>query len=355
MKRLLPIVTVLSLLVGCDQQRDLYGVSPPALYIEGDWRPTLSLDNMSQRATAILYNQSGMAAKEYFIRPNCVTARIPQSGEYKILLFNGLMYSPEETHLDQIYFCGTEQAETFEACAREAPANNRLTREDREFIASNDMELLTSLCKTAIITGESDYYLKYKNGKNGNTIPPNHVKDSLFMVPVAVSYEAQVMIQLVNPSSAGIANGALRGFAGSVFMESRLPSHAPVTHHLRFNNLRITNPGTPDDPDDPETGTIESPVFVTFGPPLDLSDRRYEFFLSIVLKDGTPFERTVDITDKMLPVIASINACRTGETPTSGRIFIPINLSFSLPKLLDNTGIGVNGWGDEEVIRVPIR
>ncbi len=357
MRRLTAILLATLLLAACDDSlRDLYGVSRPLLYIEADWMPTLQQADMSQNATALFYLDGRLAHKEYFLKPNSITAAIP-AGTYDILLFNGLMYSPEQTHLDDIYFCGTESPETFEACVKEAPSNKRLLRQDGEMLASCEMEPLTTYRLRHSVEGEEGFYVKYNDGRKTGQEIADYVEDSLCVVPFAVTYEAQIKVHLTHPSSAAVANGALRGMAGSVFMATRKPSLTKVTHQLKLNNLRITHPGTPGDPSDPERGTIESPLFFTFGPPVDDPARTYEFVLSIVLKNGSTIEKTFDISPQIKPVVEQIRARLEVNLPIQIDLEIPIAIDTELPEIIDNGdsgSIGVGDWGDDEIIHFPV-
>lgn len=352
MKEILLIALFTLLLAGCDSQRDLYDTASPLLYIEGDWVPSLGIQNMSNKATAMLYKKGDGITKEFFLQPNNVTPKVSR-GEYDILIFNGLMFSEENTNLDHIAFRNTNNVEDFEAFVLDVAPNSRLVRADGEYIASNEMERLTSIRHKTFVESEHYYYIKYQNGHKVQTTEGDYIEQEIRLVPYAHSYLAQVTIHLINPSSAAVANGSLRGFIGSIFMASGKPSHFDVTHQLRLNNLRITNHGTKGDPNDPETGTIESPLFVTFGPPIDLPDRRYTFELSIIIKDGTELNQTFDITDQVAPVVIErFNFLQTHNSPIN--LTIPIEISFELPFVDPESVITVNDWGDEEIIRVPI-
>ncbi len=334
---------------GCTDHRDLYEVAHPMLAVEGDWMPSLDKQNMTQDATVMVYlDGERVAAKEYFYSPNSVTVKLT-SGTYDVLLFNGLMYSEQDTHLDGIYFCGTDRVSSFEGCAREAAANKRLTKADGEIVASNDMEILTSALVHGKFDGQNNYFIKYRNGKNGFPSYEDYVESSVSLTPAAVSYNARVTVNLTNPSNAAVANGALRGFAGSVMMASRMPSHQGVTHHLRLNNLWI-------DPADDTKGRIESPVFVTFGPPLDLPGRKYGFEISVILKDGSTYNETIDVTEQVEPLIAKMRQNLGQAVPVHPRIAIELSVDVTLPDVEDRSGsIGVGEWGDDEIIRVPIK
>ena len=344
------VILMLALLIGgCDKQRDLYDATSPLLSIEGDWIPSLGMADMSHKATVVLYGNGGMN-KQYFLKPKSVEAKVTK-GTYDILVFNGLFFSEDDTNLDQVYFKNTHNVHEFEAFVTEGTESKRLTKAEGEFIASNDMELLTSGLMTKEVEGKTGYFLKYENGKNGFPSYEDYIEDEVRIIPRPVSYNTQITVNLKNPNSAFAANGALRGFARSVRMSSGMPSHLDATHQLKLNNLKYT------DPDNTEYGTIESPLFVTFGPPLDLPDRKYEFDLTIVLKDATVVHKIFDITDQILPVIAAIKNNQSAEVEVPVSLVIPIELRIDLPVVEEGKGGGgvdIGEWGEDEIIKIPI-
>ena len=352
MKKILSIVIVMWICVGCHTQRDLYDTASPLLSVQGNWIPSLGVADMSGRATAVFYKNNDVV-KEFFYHPNSVTTRVSR-GAYDILLFNGLFFSEENPNLDQLFFRNTHSAATFEAVVEEAVPNGRLVRAQGEYLASNNMEVLTSAYMQLFVEGENQYYLKYKDGRNGYPVLEDYVEHEVRLTPVALSYAAQIVIHLVNPSSAAVANGSLRGFAGSVFMASGMPSHFDVTHQLRLNNLTINTRGTKGDAADPETGTIESPWFVTFGPPLDLPDRRYTFEVNIILKNGEVFSQVCDVTHQVEQSIKMIQNHRKIPIETHIALTIPIELFLELPEVELDSSVGVNDWSDDEIIIIKI-
>jgi len=355
-------MALITLLAGCNKQRDLYDTALPILLIESNWVPSLKIADMSGRATAMLYKSAptkdNSITKEFFYHPNTVKTKV-ERGEYDVLLFNGMMFSEKNTNLDNIFFRNTDRVETFEAVVVEVAPSPRLVRAEGEYIASNDMELLTSAHTRTFVEGERQYFLKYKNGRNGFTALDNNVEMELKMMPVAISYPAQVIVHLINPKSAAVANGALRGFTGSAFMASGKPnSDFNVTHHLKLNHLTFPNPIT-----EPKKGTIESQVFVTFGPPLDKPERHYTFELSIILRDGSLLNRIFDVTDQVERYINEIIAYHKYPGEKQVEIFILIEIFLELPEVIEipnggggngGSSIGVNPWEDDEIIVVKI-
>ena len=348
MKNILPIIAIALIFAGCTEQRDIYTTASPSLYIRCDWGPSLHTLDMSMNATAMIYKEHEQQAphKEYFLDPNSIVVPLSK-GKYDVLLFSGLMYSETDTHLDGIYFRSTDQLESFEAVAKEAAPNNRLSRASDDYLATNDMEILISGYKEQEMENEVSYHLKYKNGKNGIAVTPeDYIEVELLVTPFAVSYKCQVIVKLINASSVYVANGALRGFARSVFMASRMPSHLSATHQFRLNSFKLTGDNT---------GTIESPVFVTFGPPLDLPDREYMLEVSIVLINGEEYYRNIDITSQIFPVIEKIRKNINISEPIEIDLTIPIEIELTLPEVTSGSGsIGVDDWEDDEIIKVPI-
>lgn len=340
------ILAVLAL-VGCDKQRDLYVTAGPMIYVEGDWIPSLGKDDMSMDATAVLFNASGPYAKDYFFNPDNVTVPVDQ-GMYDVLIFNGLMYSEEDTHVSNVFFRGTDDISTFEAVAREAAPNKRLSKAESGYIASNDMDIITSAFSQQGVTGDNAYYLKYQNGKNGFDIPDSYIEAELYMTPMALSYECQVIVTIKNITSAYAANAAIYGFVGSAYMASRRPTHFYVTHQFNLNSKKMF-------PGSSTTGTIESPVFVTFGPPVDAPENNYEIYISIVLVDGSELERTIDVTDQVNPFIEKIRDNLEGKGDPEYNPVIAVELDLELPIVDPIKGsIGVGDWDDDEIIKVPI-
>lgn len=354
------------LFTGCDDHRDLYSISAPALQIESDWVYSLNKPRM-QEATAMLYKRDMAAQKEYFSTPNIVRARASQ-GIYDILIFNGIMESERITNLDHIFFRGTGKRETFEACAQEGTSINRLSPADNEFVASNSMELFACAQESASIEGDKDYYLKYKNGKNGYPVYPDFIETLVEMTPKAVSYRFQVKLtNLVNPTSSRIAVGALQGFSGSAFLfsEDGIPvTGSDATHHL---NLKpSTNGGTNKTPEGWIIGTALSPVFVSFGPPLPRkaddaltglpSSGRFSFDMKFLLTDNTDFEPLcgpVDITPQVNEIIGRIYRYHSGEermTYEENMFTIVIDDEIFLPIVKPENVVDVEEWDDGEEI-----
>lgn len=305
---------------------------------------------MTMDATAVAYDAGGLAVKEYFFSPRTVTLPV-DAGTYDVMLFNGLMYAPDDVKLDGgIYFRGTESLSTFEAVAGEGSQGRMLARAEGEYIASNSMEILTSAVDRQQIDASRAYYKKYDNGENGLDTPSDFVAAELSMTPAPMSYESQIVVKVVNMSSinGGGASAALYGFVGSAMMATRWPTHFYVTHHLNLNSARITDTAK-------DSGTIQSPVFVTFGPPLDAPDNVYKVLVKIRMVNGKDFEETFDVTEQILPVIEAIRDNHATGATMQYKLEIPLEVEVDLPKVDPVEGsIGLDEWGPDEIITVPI-
>jgi hypothetical protein len=169
------------------------------------------------------------------------------------------------------------------------------------------------------------------------------------MTPRPLSYPAQVVVHFVNPASVLSSTVSLRGFVGSVFAASGKPSRMRATHRLALGTLRTgeaTTAGT--------TGTLETPVFVTFGPPTDVAESESwscELTIDLVLRDGETYAHTFDVAAQVAPVIGKIRA-EAWYDP----LLRPIVIEVGVIELRDiESSVGVAPWEDnEERIRVRI-
>lgn len=336
------------LIAGCDRQRDLYLAGESLIEVSGDWIPSLGKDDMSMDATALAFGADRKIVKAYFYDPHTVDIPLTR-GTYDVMLFNGLMYSETDTHLDEVYFRGTDRLDTFEAVASEGKSIKRLgTRAEAAYVASNDMEIVTSALQSIDVDGSGGYRMKYRNGKEILDTDHDNIYKELSMTPVALSYETQVVVRIKNISSAAGASAALYGFVGSAFMASRMPSDFYVTHQFGLNNRRTIDEAL-------DIGTIESPVFVSFGPPLNAPDNRYEIYIKMALVDGREIERSFDVSEQMAPIVEEIKTNFESGTTIHYRLEIPLEIELELPVVEPVEGsLGIDGWADDELIRVPM-
>jgi hypothetical protein len=334
---------------GCDL-RDLYVISEPLIEVEAEWEPSLGEETVN--GTAMLFDAEERSLKTANIyKPDTTVSLSAGRGTYDVVLFNGVIFSPDDSaiDLDGVMLRGGDHLDTFEAMAEEGSRISRLgSRGPDEYIATNEMEIIASALHRQQVDDNSSYYVKYKNGHNGFDTPGNYVSAKIEMTPVPLSYEAQVVVKIKNMASAAGASAALYGFVGSAFMASREPSHFYVTHQLGLSNRKMLDEAE-------DIGTIESPTFVTFGPPLDAPDNKYEVYLKMVLVNGEEREWTVDVGEQVKPIIEAIKANLSGGATIRYHLKIPIEIEIELPTVEDIKGsVNVDDWGDDELIVAPI-
>lgn len=332
------------LMCSCTEQRDLYVASYPQLLIKSDWNPSqCGIDN---GATAMIYDRPHSAPTE--LMPDAIRKIIElDKGTYDILVYNGLMYSPTETHLDNIFYRGTDRFETFEAVITEMPPGKRFRAQNGEVTVNAPDILATRSTADHDILARKKFEMKYRDGENGFPTNPKFLDDSVFFSPCRVTHTCQVIARVRNPKSARVVQAKLHGFSQSVFLANRLPAHNSVTHQFILNSLKH-------DSSDPTIGTISSPVFTTFGPPLDLPERRYTVDVNVLLTNSEELPRmTFDVTDQVEKTVAYLAAERLKNCPIMETFYIYIE--FDLPIVIsDGMDVGLGEWGDDIIITVPI-
>ena len=330
---------------GCTEQRDLFIVSSPSLLIESDW--TSSKINTDEGATAIAFDGSNSSKN---LMPNATKQLITlKKGNYDFLVFNGLMYSENESHLDYIQYRGVNEFETFEAYATEMESRSAFRAASDEIVINNPDILATQSMHSIDIEGLNEYEMIYDNGKKQNPPTGNYVEDSLLFMPCRITHTCQVKVHLTNSKSVRIARGSIKGFSNSVYLASRMPSHTFVTQQFVLSTLVS-------DPSDPGSGTASSPTLNTFGPPLDLPGRTYSVELRFLLINNEEYgPYNFDITDQVEQAIAYLKKARLANTAITETITITIG-DIKLPKVSsDNMDVGVNDWGNNIIIPAPFK
>lgn len=342
------IFTCLLCLTGsCTDQRDLYVPSYPYLLVINDWNPAkISADD---GATCMLYDRSG-TPKELMPNGNRKAIALDK-GMYDILVFNELMFSPTQTHLDYVYFRGEDNFETLEAVVTEMNSSDTFRASSEEVIVNNPAIVATRSTAGTEIKNRKKYEMKYQNGVNGFPTNPQYLEDSVFFSPCRITHTCQVIARVHNAASAYKVQAKLHGFAKSVFMAHRLPAHSSITHQFTLNSLKY------EDSDNPTVGTIKSPVFTTFGPPLDLPGREYTIDVYTLLTNGEEYEKmTFDVTDQVETAISYLAAERLKNTPIMETFYIYIEFTLPIVSSTPNSGVdvGLEEWGNDVIITVPM-
>ncbi|CDN31942.1 hypothetical protein BN938_1862 [Mucinivorans hirudinis] len=330
---------ILSLLSGCTKQRDLYVASSPILLVKNDWQPSRT-NVQNPMATLMVYPLSN--PKIYMEDHRRKTLALDE-GEYNVLVFNDYMYSESETQRNYIRYRGTDGFDSFEAYV--TPMMSAFRAQPGEVIVNNPDTLATRSTIDLTVEGKRAFVLKYKNGKNGFSTPTNYIEDSLEFVPCRVVLNCVVIVNLHNVKAlngVGRAKGSLRGFSGSNFLASRMPGHSNVTHQFNLNGLRLQS----------ETEGTISATFSTFGPPLDLPERKYELEITVQYPSGRePPPFVFDVTNQLTAQIARLNAERLANKPIMEDIIIRVDITLENDKA--DWDVSLDDWGDAIIIPVP--
>lgn len=339
------VLLSLILLWSCTEQRDLYVASYPQLLISNNWTP--SLCDVDNGATVMIYDRPNASPTE--LMPDALRKVVElDEGLYDVLLLNGLMYSPSETNLDNIVYRGTDKFETFEAVITEMPLDSRFRAKQGEVIINSPDILATHSTSDHNIGARKKFEMKYHDGENGYPTNPKYIDDTLFFTPCRLTHTCQVIARVRNPKSARVVQAKLHGFAQSVFLANRMPAHNSITHQFKLNSLKL-------DQTDSDVGTIKSPMFTTFGPPLDMPERRYTIDVNVLLTNSTELSMmTFDVTEQVENAITYLAAERLKNSPIMETFYI--YLEFELPIVVsDGLDVGVGDWGDDVIITVPIK
>lgn len=335
------IVLILVVFSACTKQRDLYVKSSPMLLIKNDWQPSRT-NIKNPMATLMVYPlQTPKIYMEDYKRKSITL----NEGEYNILAFNDYMYSETETQRNYIRYRGTNSFDSFEAYATLMASAFRAL--PGEVVVNNPDTLSTRSTIDLTVDDKRAFTLKYKNGKNEFSTAADYVEDSLELVPCRVVHNCVVIVNIHNVAAlngVGRAKGALRGFSGSNFLANRMPGHSNVTHQFNLNGLRVGSDNN---------GTI-SATFSTFGPPLDLPERKYELEIMVQYPSGRePSPFVFDVTNQLTAQIERLNAERLANKPIMDDIIIRVELTLENDKA--DWNVSLDDWGDAIIIPVPFR
>ena len=365
MKKIYFLVALLPLTTSCmDGLREIYDRTDSVIHVEGSWSHSLGVNDM-HNATVMLHHADGARNKHFLSRANGVTAHVVD-GDYDVLVFNGVMESENSTNLDHIRFRGTDNLETFEVYSVDVPPMMRLSRTEDEYIASNSMELFTFAHHTVSVDGDDAIYVRYRRGERTDEGLEDYVAGTVSTTPRALSFRYRITLtNIVNPTSASTAAGAMRGFLGSLFVPASGERPRPgfkATHHLTLTPPTRSRVRTRADGE--EVGTLTTPQFVSFGPTMPTrgvpSPATGEYFFEPVfgLRDGTE-HRTgpIDITAQVNATIERMLGHHDDDEHIShaeNDFEIVIDDEVFLPPISGDGGIPVDvePWPDDEIIIV---
>lgn len=333
------LLLALAILWACTDQRDLYVKPSPMLLIKNDWEPSRT-NVQNPMATLMIYP---LSSNKIYMEDHLRKTLALDESDYNVLVFNDYMYSESQTQRNYIRYRGTQSFDSFEAYATSMTGAFRALPD--EVVVNNPDTLSTRSTLDLTVEGKRAFALKYKNGKHRFSTAYDYIEDSLEFVPCRVVHNCVVIVNLQNVKAlngSGRAKGSLRGFSGSSFLASRMPGHSNVTHQFNLNGLKLESQNE---------GSI-SATFSTFGPPLDLPERRYELEITVQYPSGRePAPFVFDVTDQLTAQIAQLNADRLLNKPIMDDIIIRVDIKLENDKA--DWDVSLDDWGDAILIPVP--
>lgn len=351
---LLSIVGILG--VGCTEQRDLYTKAQPMVDVINDW-DLARINARVDGATHMFYGRSN--PKEWIQSNPYRNSYYFPEGTYDVLVFNGLFDREGRQMLANISIEGSGDFETIRAVVSEMPlAKQFRTRAGDVVVDFPDTMAIRSFPRK-YISDESQYMLKYKNGKGSYPSGTNYLADSVQMTACRITHICEVYVHTINAKSInglGVVKASLRGFVQKTYLAKRreetsgavryLREPDPtsyVTHQFNLNHLRYDQGSTTD-------GTIQA-IFSTFGPPFEDTSRVYELQIDVRYPSGKEQQFDFDVTGQLTAQIARMRAQRDANKSISDNIIIRIEMELELE--LGNWDVNLKDWGDDIIIVVP--
>lgn len=291
---------------------------------------------------------------------------------YDILVFNNLMFSPEDNEFENLNFLGTEYFDSFEAHAALNKTASELFRSASQEIVVNNPDLIAAATyRRKVIEHDRMFIMKYEDGiKTGNQ-EFDYIRDTVEVTPLCLTRNVQVILRVKNYKPKFAIYGTLRGFAQGVNLTTRKPTGNNATHAgFLINKAKA-------DPDHTDRSILTSDVFTSFGPWWDDSLGSNTYTLDLLARyngQGDVFSYSFNVTnyienvvtqwvEKAIEVIKSEeeahqnNGNYDGPVPTMDTIMIEVWLE--LPNIIgddkDAMDVGVEDWGDVVIIPVPIK
>ncbi|MDR2891167.1 MAG: DUF5119 domain-containing protein [Alistipes sp.] len=344
----LAIAAILLVNTGCDEQRDLYVSPGPVLTVQGDWVPSLGRDDMTNDATVITHLiERDVVSRHYLLEADGVDIPI-EHGTYDVLIFNGMMFDDVDNQLDGVTFQGSDRISTMMATIDPGEPNRRLSRADDEYIATNNMEILTSMImREHYDTDDAAFYKKYDNGQMISNTVGDYILAQRRLEPHALSHRCQVTVWVSGIDNCLSINAALKGLSGSSSMTTHIPSREfTVTHQFNLNNRVDLGDGV---------GQVTSPEFVTFGPPHE-DDREVILHIEYTLVNGEVEVEDVDVTEQLDAFLDMVHETHDdGEAEIHHNLKIEIMHETHIEDVVPVEGaIDLEDWGDDEIIHFPI-
>lgn len=356
-------------IAGCTEQRDLYVTISPLFVVKADWS---QVPVRPEDATALVFNNSRAVLSNPYMIP--ATSTQPQkvaADTYDILVFNNMMFSPNDNGFSEIHFKGTDTFTTFEAHANLQGNTNPLFRSGSSEVFVNNPDFIAAATyRRKTIEDVRDFSKKYKDGILTPNLNGDYLNDSVCVTPVCLTRTVQIIVHAKNYKPKFAIYGTLRGMAQGVNLSTRIPTGNNATHP----GFRI-NRAIPD-PEHPDYYLLTSEPFTSFGPwwndPLGANTYTLDL-LARYNGQGDVFNFSFNVTryipnvvtQWMEKAIESIrpeeevhrnNGSYDGPIPRMDTILIEVWLDLPEADGSDESlDVGVDEWGDVTIVDVPIQ
>lgn len=356
-KKILYPILILWSAVGCTDHRDLYVKADPLFIVKNDW----TVAKLTPQGATLLFYPRDKPIEQMANDP-CRHCFALEPGIYNILVLNEVMFSESETNIQRVVHKGTNNFSTIGSYAKVSSVSSTFqTSDDGVMVGYNYPEhVATHNIMQREIWSESEYVLKYQNGKNGHPVYVDFEADSVEFTPIRVTRNVQVIAHVKNLRNGFRISGSLRGFAEGALLALRLPDGQNATYTFDMNSALP-------DPDASDRHIITSPIFTTFGPWWNNYPSNHKYILDLYAGwNGTTSPFRFDVTEYAPPhVIRSVgqaiqviqkeesDLAEQGIYPAIDTIIIEI--WFDLPIFQDDyLDVGVVDWGQDIIIPVPI-
>lgn len=356
-KKILYPILILGAAAGCTDQRDLFVKARPLFIVKNDWNVAKL---KPEGATLLFYPRENPI--ELMVNDPCRHRFALEPGVYNILVLNEVMFSESETNIPRVVHRRTNNFSTIGSYAKASNVSSMFrTSDDEVMVGYNYPEhVATRNIMQREVLNESEYVLKYQNGKNGHPMYGDFETDSIAFTPIRVTRDVRVIAHVKNLRNGFRISGSLRGFAEGALLTSRLPDGQNATYTFDMN-------GALPDPDAPDRHLITSHTFTTFGPWWNNYPSDHKYILDLYAGwSGTALPFRFDVTEYAPPDVTRSVGQAIRVIQQEEHVFVEqgiypaidtiiIEIWFDLPVFQDSfLDVGAVDWGEDIIIPVPI-
>lgn len=286
-------------------------------------------NDLVHRVSLRFFPHDGSKPFEKYLEGNIMNGKVELPiGEYSVIVFNE---SVHDVYLEDAFrFTDIDNYSKFAATIIETNRDNYpyYTPVAGEKLVVEPYFLSSWSLDTLIVTKEMVQISRFNSRTTSTKVEAEKMLQALSNIKMRhLTYHVNVTAHVQNLVSSQLRQGALRGFAGKVYMASANTEEIPVTYIFKMNNVVWYDNRKID-------GTI-SKSFLSFGrlP----QNEKYWFNMDILLVTGEKYDQPLlfDITEKIV------------DHPKVN-INIDLEINFSLPYV--EGGVNVGGWDDESII-----